>query len=170
MNRIAKLLVLVMAVAMTSVLVMAEDGVKTKAKCKCGGEKCAKKTESKKCAGKKCGGKVEGKCGGKKCGSKPDMMKTMDTDGNGSLSLAEVKASCDKKEAMMKAKLGENWNEEWAAMMPSAEMIFAGMDLDGDGNATKEEMNSATKSLMGGFGMGKGGCRSKSKADDDDDK
>jgi hypothetical protein len=49
-------------------------------------------------------------------------------------------------------------------------MIFAGMDLDGDGNATKEEMNSATKSLMGGFGMGKGAYRSKSKADDDDDK
>jgi hypothetical protein len=138
MNRIAKLLVLVMAIAMTSVLVMAEDGAKTKAKYK--------------------------------RGSKPDMMKTMDTDGNGSLSLAEVKASCDKKQAMMKATLGENWNEEWAAMMPSAEAIFAGMDLDGDGNATKEEMKSASKSLMGGFGMGKGGCRSKSKADDDDDK
>jgi len=78
-------------------------------------------------------------------GKRAEHFKAADTDASGGLSLAEFKVMHEKRMAMMKEHLGDRYNEEWAAKMPSAEGIFAKIDADESGEITKEEMREAHK-------------------------
>jgi hypothetical protein len=66
--------------------------------------------------------------------------KAADTDGNGTLSLAEFTVVHEKRVAEMKERLGDKWNEERAAQRPSAEDIFTRLDKDKSGELTPAEM------------------------------
>jgi len=68
--------------------------------------------------------------------------EAMDTDGNGSISLDEFTVAHEKRMAARKEKMGDKWNPEIAAKMPSAEVVFGKMDTDENGEVTKEEMKA----------------------------
>ena len=82
--------------------------------------------------------------------------KAMDTDGNGTISLAEFTAAQEKRTAELKAKLGDKWDAEKAAKMPSAEEKFKKTDTNGDGALTLEEMNAAHQKHREAMGQHKG--------------
>lgn len=74
--------------------------------------------------------------------------KAADTDGNGTISLAEFKAGHEKRMAAMKERMGDKFD---ASKAPNPDEIFKKIDANGDGQATKEEMKNA--------GPGPGGPR-----------
>lgn len=69
----------------------------------------------------------------------------LDTDQNGSVSLAEFTAGHEKRMAMMKERMGDKWDAERAAKSPGPEVAFGKMDSNHDGMLSKEEMASAPK-------------------------
>jgi hypothetical protein len=71
--------------------------------------------------------------------------KKMDADGNGTVSLAEFTAAEEKRIEARKKKMGDKWNAEKAAKMPSAEERFKKLDKDGNGELTPDEMKSGHK-------------------------
>jgi hypothetical protein len=90
-----------------------------------------------------------------------EMFKAMDTDGNGTISLGEFTVVHERRVAERKAKLGDKWNAEREAKMPSAEAIFKKADTNADGQLTKEELAQAGAKRREGDGKGKGkgaGC------------
>lgn len=73
-------------------------------------------------------------------GKRPDAgerFKAMDSDGNGSISLAEWKAAHEKRIAAMKERMGDKFD---AARVPNPEDAFKKLDKDNDGKLTKEEV------------------------------
>ncbi len=118
---------------------------------KCGEGKCggAKATAEGKCGEGKCGGAkatAEGKCGEGKCGSAKDMkegmcgMKTLDADGDGSITKEEF--------------------------MQGHEAMFGKMDKNSDGAIDADEKKACTKTMKEGkCGEGKcGGAKAVDKA------
>ncbi len=83
-----------------------------------------------------------------------------DTDGNGSLSLAEFTVAHEKRIAERKEKMGDKWDEERAAKRPGPEEMFKKIDKDADGALTQEEMGQAHRNRRrrkdGDGGKGKG--------------
>ena len=78
--------------------------------------------------------------------------KALDADGNSTVSLAEFKASHEKRMAAMKERMGDKFD---ASKAPNPDEIFKKLDANGDGQATKEEMKEGQKLL----GHGPGGAR-----------
>ena len=78
----------------------------------------------------------EGKQGG-------EWFKAMDTDGNGTVSLAEYTVVQEKRIAARKEKMGDKWNAERAAKMPSPAERFKLADKDGNGELTPQELQDA---------------------------
>jgi hypothetical protein len=72
-----------------------------------------------------------------------EWFKTMDTDSNGTVSVSEFTVAHEKRQAEMKARLGDKWDADRAAKAPSAEDRFKKIDADGNGELTKEEMQKA---------------------------
>jgi Ca2+-binding EF-hand superfamily protein len=81
-----------------------------------------------------------------------------DTDSDGNISLPEFKALHAKRMEMIKKRMGDRFDAERAAKMPSSEEIYAKIDADGNKSVTKEEMSSAHKKRhkhhRGGHGRG----------------
>ena len=77
-----------------------------------------------------------------------ERFKKMDADANGSVSLEEFKAAHEKRVEAMKARMGDKWDAEKAATMPSAGDIFKKMDKDEDGQLTQVEMRKAYNKRM----------------------
>ena len=96
-----------------------------------------------------------------------DRFKQMDADANGNISLEEFKASHDKRVEAMKARMGDKWDAEKAATMPSAEDIFKRMDADEDGQLTQVEMRKAHQRRM--KNMERKGRRGRKHDKDDDE-
>ena len=69
-----------------------------------------------------------------------DWFKEMDTNTNGTVSLAEFIAAHEKRMAELKARMGDKFDAEKANKMPPPEETFKKMDADGNGEVTKEEM------------------------------
>jgi hypothetical protein len=93
--------------------------------------------------------KGDGKAGGRGPAGDPEArFKAIDTDGNGTISLAEFKAGHEKRMAAMKERMGDKFD---ASKAPNPDEIFKKIDANGDGQATKEEMKNA--------GPGPGGHR-----------
>jgi len=88
---------------------------------------------------------AEGKKGetqGRKCRG-AERFKAADTDGNGSLSLAEFKVIRAKHVARIKEKLGDRFDPEKAKERPSDEEVFAKIDGDESGGLSPQEMKKA---------------------------
>lgn len=85
-----------------------------------------------------------------------ERFKAMDTDGNGTISLAEFKVAQEKRMAERKAKMGDKWDEARAAKMPTAEQTFKRLDTDGNGALTPEELRreGRAKGPRAGHGQG----------------
>lgn len=66
--------------------------------------------------------------------------KAMDTDGDGTITLAEFKTAHANRMQARKERLGDKWKPEREARMPTAEEQFKELDADGDGLLTPEEM------------------------------
>ena len=75
--------------------------------------------------------------------------KTMDKDGNGTISLAEFKAMQAQRIAKRKKRMGDKWDPERAAKRPSAKEIFAKIDTDKSKSLTPEELKAAHKRMRG---------------------
>ena len=73
----------------------------------------------------------------KKPGARGDRFAAMDTDGNGTVSLAEFKAASEKRTAMRKEKLGDKFD---ASSVQDPEKAFVKLDKDSDGCLTKKEL------------------------------
>ncbi len=93
-----------------------------------------------------------------------ERFKAADTDGNGTLSLAEFTVVHEKRVAEMKARMGDKWNEEQAAKRPAAGEVFTKLDTDSSGGLTPEEMAKGIREGMqkrherrGEAGQGGGG-------------
>ena len=71
--------------------------------------------------------------------------KASDTDDSGGLSVTEFTAMHEKRRAMMKKKLGDRYDAERAAKMPTPDKIFAKIDTDNSGEISQEEMGAAHK-------------------------
>lgn len=80
-----------------------------------------------------------------------ERFKAMDTDGNGTISLAEFKAGHEKRMAQMKERMGEKFD---ASKMPNPDETFKKLDKDGNGELTKDEMKAGHPA--GGPGQGPG--------------
>jgi hypothetical protein len=97
------------------------------------------------------GAEKKGERGGDRHGPAGDpeaRFKALDTDGNGTVSLAEFKAGHEKRMAAMKERMGDKFD---ASKAPNPDEIFKKIDANSDGQATKEEMKNA--------GPGAGGQR-----------
>ena len=97
--------------------------------------------------------------------------KTMDKDGNGTISLAEFKAMHKQRIAKMKKHMGDKWDPERAAKHPSAKEIFAKIDADKSNSLTAEELKAAHKRMRGQHkkgAKGKRGAEAKRAAKGDD--
>lgn len=68
--------------------------------------------------------------------------KAADADGNGVLSLDEFKAMQTKQLEAMKARMGDKFNAERAAKMPTPEAQFTKLDTDANGSLTLEEYSA----------------------------
>jgi len=69
--------------------------------------------------------------------SPEERFKAMDTDGNGTVSLAEFKVAHKKRVAEMKKRMGDRWNEERASQRPKPQETFKKLDADGNGELTQ---------------------------------
>lgn len=76
-------------------------------------------------------------------GPRGGWFKTMDTDTNGTVSLSEFTIAHEKRLADRKARMGDKWDAEKAAKMPTPEERFKKLDADGNGELTKDEMKKA---------------------------
>ena len=85
--------------------------------------------------------------------------KTMDKDGNGTISLAEFKAMHKQRIAKMKKRMGDKWDPKRAAKHPSAKEIFAKIDADKSKSLTAEELKAAHKRMRGHHKKGAKGKR-----------
>lgn len=80
-----------------------------------------------------------------------ERFKAMDTDGNGTISLAEFKAGHEKRMAAMKERMGDKFD---ASKAPNPDETFKKIDKDGDGQLTKDELKAGHPA--GGPGQGPG--------------
>jgi len=110
------------------------------------------------------GGKGKGPRGKMRMRS-AERFKQMDADADGKVSLEEFKAFHKKRLEARKEKMGDKWDEEKAAKMPSAEDIFKKMDADEDGQLTQEELQKAHRERMARVH----GKRRRSEKDDEED-
>ena len=85
--------------------------------------------------------------------------KTMDKDGNGTISLAEFKAMHKQRIAKMKKRMGDKWDPKRSAKHPSATEIFAKIDADKSNSLTAEELKAAHKRMRGQHKKGAKGKR-----------
>lgn len=83
--------------------------------------------------------------------------KALDADSDGVLSLEEFKAMQAKRLAKMKEKMGDEFDSDCAADMPSPEDRFAALDKDDSGTLTKQELWAGHKKSKGKCGKGEGG-------------
>ena len=81
-------------------------------------------------------------------GHKGQRFKAADTDGNGTISLAEFEIMHAKRVARIKENIGDRFDPERAAKRPSAAEIFAKIDTDQSGDLTKQELHQAHKQRM----------------------
>ena len=72
-------------------------------------------------------------------GGRDAVFAMADTNADGALSLDEFVAMETKRLEARKARLGDKYDAEKAAKMPSAEERFKKRDQDGNGSLTKEE-------------------------------
>lgn len=77
----------------------------------------------------------------------PGEFESADTNNDGALSLEEFKAMREKRQALMKEKMGDRY-KAGGANKPSIEERFTKLDKDGNGSVSKEEMTEGRKSLM----------------------
>ncbi len=80
--------------------------------------------------------------------------KALDTDGSGTISLAEFKVGHEKRMAAMKERMGDKFD---ASKAPNPDEIFKKIDTNGDGQASKEEMKEGQKNMGRGPGGRHGG-------------
>lgn len=71
--------------------------------------------------------------------------KAADADGNGVLSLDEFKAMQAKQLEALKARMGDKFNAERAAKMPTPEAQFTKFDVDANGSLTLEEYSTGRR-------------------------
>lgn len=104
--------------------------------------------------------------------------KKVDTDGSGTVSLAEFTVRHEQRMTRLKERMGDKWDPKRAEAMPTAEAIFARMDTDNSGGLTLEEMKAGHdrkgmhhKGEKGKHGpearkgaKGKGACKAPAKA------